>query len=47
MKNALVTLLRDYKISPSEKTKIPIEINSNFVSYSPLGGVFLRIEKAE
>lgn len=46
-KIGLATLLKNYRISPSEKTPIPLKFQaSTGVILSPEGGMHLRIEEA-
>lgn len=42
----LATLINNYRISPSEKTPIPMRFDPNSVMLSPQGGMHLNIELA-
>lgn len=41
----LATILSSYKLSPSERTLIPMEFLPNGIVVQPKGGMYLRIEK--
>lgn len=43
-KLGLATILRSFRISPSEKTPIPLKLDVSAPVLSPAGGMFLNIE---
>ncbi|XP_018577109.1 probable cytochrome P450 6a13, partial [Anoplophora glabripennis] len=44
-KVGLTSILKDFKVTLSEKTKLPLKMNPHEKFTSPIGGIWLKIEK--